>query len=257
MRLQVPVRDLVDMDRGQPLCERGEKSQGTVRRERAARAHGAAQRGPRHVLGGQPVRGRVERRLDQLGGVGAAYGLHGRGLPPEPGQCLGVIVDLVADNLHGHQPSAGRPAEIYLPHAARAEPGENPVRAYLRGVLRSQLFHRHDCAISARLSDRRTATDAQPPLVRGDLFAGRVLLVLSAAAGPVNWLVACSMRTSSMLMPARSTSANSIASSLGWSPIATVTTSKRSGWVPCLWETRARPDRPLCSAGDRRDDGPI
>ena len=58
---------------------------------------------------------------------------------------------------------------------------------------------------------------------------------------PACWPVACSIRTSSMLTPARPASAKIRASSPGWSPMSTATISYAAGAAPCLPGTRTRP----------------
>ncbi len=155
VRLEVPVRHPVRVDARQPLGEGREQPAAGVRGQTAAPRHGVPERGTRHVLRRQPERRRRQRGVDQVRRVRRPHGAHGLGLPPEPGQCLGVARDLVPDHLDRHQTPAGRAPEVHLPHSSGAEPGQQRVRPDPGGVDVSQGLHWHEPATPTSVPGRR------------------------------------------------------------------------------------------------------
>ncbi len=97
-------------------------------RQRAELLHGLDQRGAENEGGGEPREFGVRIRVGHGCGVGAVHGPRGGDLAAESGTELAVLREFAPDRLDRHRAPAGRPGQVDLAHAARAEAGEQTVR---------------------------------------------------------------------------------------------------------------------------------
>jgi hypothetical protein len=139
-RLEVAVLDALPVDLQQALRERGEQPQAGAGGDRAVLGDGLPERRAGDVLGGQPVRRRVQPGADHRGGRPGPHPLDGRDLAAEPRERLRAL-EVLPDHLDRDVPAAAGQAQVDLPHPAGAEPPQQRVAADLRGILRTQRFH--------------------------------------------------------------------------------------------------------------------
>lgn len=148
--LQVPVHDVRGMDGAQALGQTRRQGQQRMCIQRSVVLHRLEQRRPGDIGRGQPRHRAIQISVDHEGGKEPAY-LPGRGdLSPEPGPELGIVGEFLADNLDGNRPAACRHAQEHVPHAARAQPPQRPVRSDLAGI--SRLKSRYEPHVPPRVS---------------------------------------------------------------------------------------------------------
>lgn len=99
-------------------------------RKGPVRGHRTAERGARHVPGRHPRHRRLRVGVQHGRGPLAADPARGLDLAAEAGAELLVGGEVRVHDLDGDRPAAGAAAEVDPPHATRAEPAEQPVRAY-------------------------------------------------------------------------------------------------------------------------------
>ncbi len=140
-RFDVAVDQAQSVDVGERFGEADAEQADGGFGERAVFVDGGREGGAGHVAGGDPGLGALGVGVQDRRGPCAADSPGGGDLLAEPGPELLVPGQLGADGLHGHGPPAGGPAQVDLPHSARPELPQQPVRTQVCRVVRTQWLH--------------------------------------------------------------------------------------------------------------------
>ena len=158
-RFEVPVHDTGRVDVGQRLGEPGGQRGQSLGGERPGRLDRSSQGRPGGILGDQERTACVGAGLDHPDDALATYpGQHGH-LAAEPGPELGVVGQFGPDDFDRDQAAVLGHAEIDDAHAARPQPGGQPVAPDPPGIDLPQ----------RRTREARSRIQAQVPLVESDL----------------------------------------------------------------------------------------
>src|SRR5699024_826597 len=122
---------------GQPQSK---YSQGRFR-ENTGLEHRLLEGGPGDVLGGHPRNFRVRVGIDHGRGEGPTHALSSTDLPGKTCPELGVVGKFLLDHLHRAQVIAGCARKVDPAHTARAETGQQTVRADAVGVIGGERLH--------------------------------------------------------------------------------------------------------------------
>ncbi len=139
--LEVAVHQASRVDCPQRLGQPGRQPPDRGRRQRPVPGHHVLQGRPGHERGRQPGRVVVQARRHHRGGVPAADLLRRLRLVAEPPDELSVPAQVGMDDLDRDDSARQRRGEEHLPHAARAQPGEQPELSHCAQVVRGQRVH--------------------------------------------------------------------------------------------------------------------
>jgi hypothetical protein len=122
--------------------------------QRAVVGDRVGRRRPGHVRGGEPRHFGIGIGVHNRCRVRAGHPPRGVDFAAEPSPDTAVRGEFRPDDLQYHRPPAGRPDQIHLAHAARAQPGEKPVAAQTRRIAGPELWM-HVSPVKIPSSDRR------------------------------------------------------------------------------------------------------
>jgi hypothetical protein len=157
-RLQVAVYQPGAVNRDQCLGEPRTEREHRRGVPRAVGDDGVLQGDARQEGGDQPGAGRVRVGIDHWGREGAADGLRRRHLTPEPRPERRLTGQVFVHDLDRDSRTGGRSCQEDLPHASRAQPGQQPVTADPLWILGPQRLHER-----SRVSHRRALAPLAEP----------------------------------------------------------------------------------------------
>ena len=129
------------VNHAQALCQPSGQRQHRIDGQRPVLAHRLSQRQARHIVRSQPRRLGIDVRVHHQRRERTADQPRGRHRRPEPNPEPRVRGQFGADNLHRHRPARRRKTQVNPPHAAFAQPPEQPVRPNDPWVSRLKFLH--------------------------------------------------------------------------------------------------------------------